>query len=95
MKDILDGPQCLSCRGAVIGKAIKWHYYEKFANIPKDNTIVQHPPIHQTDGKRKDAASGLKLSMIREINNQYCSRMRSNNINSCVICTFFSTGLLN
>lgn len=77
MKDIPDGLQCLSCRGAVIANAIKWHYYEKFANIPKDNTIVQHPSIHQTDGKMKDAAGGLKLSMIRETNNQYRSRSMS------------------
>lgn len=39
--------------------------------------ITEHPPIHQTDGEGKDAAGGLKLSMIRETNTQYCSRMRS------------------
>lgn len=45
---------------ALIGK--------KFANILKDNT-VRHPVIHQTDGKRKDAAGSLQLSMIREMDN--------------------------
>lgn len=69
MKDILDGLQCLSSR-EVRAKTIEWHYYEMFANIPKDNSIEQHPPIHQSDSKRDDAADGLKLSIIGETNNQ-------------------------
>lgn len=58
MKDTLDGLQCLNSAGAAIAKTTKWHYYEKFADIPPDKTVVQRPVIHHTDGKRKDAAGG-------------------------------------
>lgn len=52
MKDTLDGTQRLSNRGEIKAKTIQWHYYENPVNIVKDSLVVQHPVIHQTDGKR-------------------------------------------
>lgn len=69
MKDKLDGLQCLRSRGGVTEKKQLNGIIMKSSQIyPK---ITQRPLIHQTDGKRKDAAGGgLKLSVIRGTNNQ-------------------------
>lgn len=56
LKDVLVLLQCLST-GRVIAELLKGII--KFANILKDNIVVQHADILHTDGKRKLASESF------------------------------------